>query len=89
MQLCNQDWLCHARAKVPTWKPGTQPVLRASFTDLSHVGCKGNGHQLTFGEEGEVLKVDGGLVAFSELSVSELVNVIRKDIVDLLYVRIY
>eukprot|EP00438_Fugacium_kawagutii_P035893 Skav203462 [mRNA] locus=scaffold2161:131699:132094:+ [translate_table: standard] len=44
---------------VPSWKPGAKPVLTASFTDLSHVGCKGNGEQLIFGASGEVLKVDG------------------------------
>jgi len=50
------DWgLFH----VPSWKPGTTPLLKSSFCDLSHVGCKGNGEQLIFGAKGEVLKVDG------------------------------
>eukprot|EP00435_Cladocopium_sp_Y103_P070075 s148_g34.t1 len=44
---------------VPSWKPGTKPLLESHFTDLSHVGVKGNGEELIFGAEGEVLEVDG------------------------------
>jgi hypothetical protein len=47
--------------QVPSWKPGAKPLLKSHFCDLSHVGCKGTGQELTFGAEGEVLKVDGYL----------------------------
>ena len=51
----------HIIFQVPSWKPGTTPLLKSSFCDLSHVGVKGNGEQLIFGAKGEVLKVDGDL----------------------------
>lgn len=55
--------------QVPSWKPGTNPPLTAHFTDLSHVGVKGNGEQLIFGAKGEVLKTDGDLADFGNFAV--------------------
>ncbi|CAL1167565.1 unnamed protein product [Cladocopium goreaui] len=53
------DFFEWALYHVPSWKPGAKPLLKSHFCDLSHVGCKGTGQELTFGAEGEVLKVDG------------------------------
>ena len=53
------DFYQYALFHVPTWAAGTKPALHARFTDLSHVGVKGNGQTLVFGEAGEVLKTDG------------------------------
>ncbi|CAK9001491.1 unnamed protein product [Durusdinium trenchii] len=52
------DHFSYGLFHVPTWQGGPA-LLTAHWTDLSHVGCKGPGQALRFGDNDTVLKVDG------------------------------
>lgn len=45
---------------IPSFTESSRALVFAAFTDLSHVGVKGNGSKLRFGEEGKLLKVGPG-----------------------------
>ncbi|CAK9001490.1 Uncharacterized protein SCF082_LOCUS6946 [Durusdinium trenchii] len=51
---------------IPSFTESSRALVFAAFTDLSHVGVKGNGSKLRFGEEGKLLKGEGNDGAVQE-----------------------
>ena len=59
LHLGEDDYYTYGLFHVPSYTSGSKALLKSEFIDMSHVGCKGNGEEMIFGDEGKVLKAPG------------------------------